>query len=271
MERKDVDPTKYLNEPPSRIIAFHGELKLSRARKRRTKGSSERKSCKTLLIVLVILISAVSRNQISSLETRIRNLLLDERLTITHLPPHHLIHTPMPRPPRVAHIPHPDLPPLPIIDLKHHRPIPLIIPIIRVFAPLHKLLQALQCTSQDPERQTPDAVHGVDFKAGGGGGVGEPVVVAAVGLVDGAVGVGGQPGGELGDGLGEGAGDGTVVREGWGGEGADGEEGVGYGGGGAPEVGHPGLVGAGGGEGVRWGGEDGGGEGDANRSSIVSG
>jgi len=95
--------------------------------------------------------------------------------------------------------------------------------------------------------------------------------VAAAGLVNGAVGVGGQPGGELGDGLGEGAGDGTVAREGWGGEGADGEEGVGYGGGGAPEVGHPGLVGAGGGEGVRWGGEDGGGEGDANRSSIVSG
>jgi len=34
MERKDVDPTKNLNEPPSRIIAFHGELKLSRARKK---------------------------------------------------------------------------------------------------------------------------------------------------------------------------------------------------------------------------------------------
>ncbi len=34
MERKDVDPTKNLNEPPSRIIAFHGELKLSRVRKK---------------------------------------------------------------------------------------------------------------------------------------------------------------------------------------------------------------------------------------------
>jgi len=205
------------------------------------------------------------------LKTRIRNLLLDERRAITRLPPHHLIHTPMPRPPRVAHIPHPDLPPLPIIDLKRHRPVPLVIPSTRVFAPLHELLQALQRTPEDPERQPPDAVHGVDFEAGGGGSVGEPVVVAAAGLVDGPVGVGGQPDGELGDGLGEGAGDGAVAREGWGGEGADGEEGVGYGGGGAPQVGHPGLVGAGRGEGVRWGGEDGGGVGDADEFSVVSG
>lgn len=95
--------------------------------------------------------------------------------------------------------------------------------------------------------------------------------MAAAGLEDGAVGVGGEPGGELGDGEGERVGDGAVAGEGWGREGADGEEGVGYGGGGAPQVLHPGLVGAGGGEGVGWGGEDGGGEGDADGFSVVSG
>lgn len=77
-------------------------------------------------------------------------------------------------------------------------------------------------------------MHGVELEAGDGGRVGEPVGVAAAGLVDGAVRVGDQPDGELGDGEREGRGDGAEAGEGRGREGSDGEEGVGYGGGGAP-------------------------------------
>ena len=38
MERNDVDSTKNLNEPPSGIIAFQGELKPSRGKEEESKG-----------------------------------------------------------------------------------------------------------------------------------------------------------------------------------------------------------------------------------------